>query len=98
MDGVLFGERSKSSTFYKKKALSLEQPKSSFSYNLERVKSVSLPYSSNILTTENNLSDNRDDIKEERLEDHNGFITPFWDSLRSQSGLAHQYQGTEETC
>lgn len=95
----LTSERPKSSLSTLQKSLSADKP-SSFSYKLERIKSISLPYSNNLVrpgsSTAISSHDRKDTILTQKNEEHNGIASPLWDSLRPRSGLPHQYQGTEE--
>ncbi|KAI4497164.1 hypothetical protein M0802_007648 [Mischocyttarus mexicanus] len=95
----LTSERPKSSLSMLQKSLSADKP-SSFSYKLERIKSISLPYSNNLVrpgsSTAISSHDRKDTILTQKNEEHNGIASPLWDSLRPRSGLPHQYQGTEE--
>ncbi|XP_015172858.1 PREDICTED: protein outspread isoform X3 [Polistes dominula] len=92
----LTSERPKSSLSTLQKSLSADKP-SSFSYKLERIKSISLPYSNNLVrpgsSTAISSHDRKDTILTQKNEEHNGIASPLWDSLRPRSGLPHQYQG-----
>lgn len=92
------GERPRSTLSTLQK--STQDKQAAFSYKLERVKSVSLPYSSNLVRPGNSSGVNSHDVKEvslgQKSQEHNGLASPLWDSLRPRSGLPHQYQGTEE--
>ncbi|XP_043274219.1 protein outspread isoform X2 [Venturia canescens] len=57
--------------------------KNNFSYKLERLRSISLPY-----TNSRQLN-----VKNEDNDNKNGMRSPLWDSLRPRTGLPHQYQG-----
>ncbi|XP_076627210.1 myosin phosphatase Rho interacting protein outspread isoform X2 [Colletes latitarsis] len=90
--------------------LTVERPKSSvstsqmtaadkpaaFSYKVERIKSVSLPYSSNLVRPGSSSGVPSHDRKEvslgQKSQERNGLASPLWDSLRPRSGLPHQYQ------
>ncbi|XP_053988582.1 protein outspread isoform X2 [Hylaeus volcanicus] len=90
--------------------LNVERPKSSvstslktatdkpaaFSYKVERIKSVSLPYSSNLVRPGSSSGVPSHDRKEvslgQKSQERNGLASPLWDSLRPRSGLPHQYQ------
>ncbi|XP_078044658.1 myosin phosphatase Rho interacting protein outspread isoform X3 [Augochlora pura] len=93
----LTGERAKSSsvaTLHKHPAA--DKP-AAFSYKLERIKSVSLPYSSNLVRPGSSSGVPSHDRKEvslgQKSQERNGLASPLWDSLRPRSGLPHQYQG-----
>ncbi|XP_046820645.1 protein outspread isoform X3 [Vespa crabro] len=92
----LTSERPKSSLSTLQKSLSADKP-SSFSYKLERIKSISLPYSNNLVrpgsSTAISSHDRKNTILTQKNEEHNGIASPLWDSLRPRSGLPHQYQG-----
>ncbi|XP_076183646.1 myosin phosphatase Rho interacting protein outspread isoform X2 [Ptiloglossa arizonensis] len=68
-----------------------------FSYKVERIKSVSLPYSSNLVRPGSSSGVPSHDRKEvslgQKSQERNGLASPLWDSLRPRSGLPHQYQG-----
>ncbi|XP_076382798.1 myosin phosphatase Rho interacting protein outspread isoform X3 [Megalopta genalis] len=92
----LTGERAKSSsvsTLHKHPAA--DKP-AAFSYKLERIKSVSLPYSSNLVRPGSSSGVPSHDRKEvslgQKSQERNGLASPLWDSLRPRSGLPHQYQ------
>ncbi|CAK9821946.1 Protein outspread [Anthophora retusa] len=92
------GERPRSSLSTLQKSTTDKQQQSAFSYKLERVKSVSLPYSSNIVRPGSSSGVPSLDRKEVSLgqksgQERNGLASPLWDSLRPRSGLPHQYQG-----
>ncbi|XP_017880653.1 protein outspread isoform X2 [Ceratina calcarata] len=95
------GERPRSSLSTLQKCNSLQsdnkqQAATAFSYKLERVKSVSLPYSGNIVRPGSSTGVPSHDRKEANLgqksQERNGLVSPLWDSLRPRSGLPHQYQ------
>ncbi|XP_076654466.1 myosin phosphatase Rho interacting protein outspread isoform X2 [Halictus rubicundus] len=90
-------ERAKSSsvsTLHKHPAA--DKPAAAFSYKLERIKSVSLPYSSNLVRPGSSSGVPAHDRKEvslgQKSQERNGLASPLWDSLRPRSGLPHQYQ------
>ncbi|XP_076233527.1 myosin phosphatase Rho interacting protein outspread isoform X1 [Calliopsis andreniformis] len=89
------GERARSSASTLQKALSAPD-KPAFSYKVERIKSVSLPYSSNLVRQGSSSGVPSHDSKEVSLgqkgQERNGLASPLWDSLRPRSGLPHQYQ------
>ncbi|XP_014212324.1 uncharacterized protein LOC106642148 isoform X2 [Copidosoma floridanum] len=96
VDGVLLSERPKSSANLKK-SLSADQTRSSFLYGFEKMKSVSLPYSSNILSSESNLVEKKDD-KQQKVTERNGLMTSIWNSFRPRSAvLSQQYHGDPTT-
>ncbi|XP_076227933.1 myosin phosphatase Rho interacting protein outspread isoform X3 [Nomia melanderi] len=93
------GERAKSSsvsTLHKHPAAD-KPAAAAFSYKLERIKSVSLPYSSNLVRPGSSSGVPSHDRKEvslgQKSQERNGLASPLWDSLRPRSGLPHQYQG-----
>lgn len=83
-------------------------PDKSFSYKVERIKSISLPYKNcNLVRASGGgngdgsssgvvLSQDINERVTQKNQERNGLATPLWDSLRTRSGLPHQYQGTEE--
>ncbi|XP_020282640.1 protein outspread isoform X2 [Pseudomyrmex gracilis] len=86
-----------SGTFQK----SADRPHSAFSYNLERVKSVSLPYSNSLTRPASSAGVASSHVEgkelpaslEQKGQERNGSLgSPLWDSLRPRSGLPHQYQ------
>ncbi|OAD60839.1 Protein outspread [Eufriesea mexicana] len=89
------GERPRSSLSTLQKSTPDKQ--AAFSYKLERVKSVSLPYSSNLVRPGSSSGVPSHDRKEvslgQKSQERNGLASPLWDSLRPRSGLPHQYQG-----
>ncbi|KAL6255893.1 hypothetical protein P5V15_013134 [Pogonomyrmex californicus] len=105
----LTGERSPKgasslSTALQKQSLSTDRSQSAFSYRLERVKSVSLPYSSSLARPASSVgvSGSHIDGKEPPAslgqKERNGNLgSSLWDSLRPRSGLPHQYQGGTAT-
>ncbi|XP_046620410.1 protein outspread isoform X1 [Neodiprion virginianus] len=98
-DSKLFSTRPKSSSSLQK-LLSSDKP-GPFSYKLERIKSISLPYSNDLMRQQGSSSnatkhDNKDttiNFAQSNQEHNNGLTSPLWDSLRPRSGLPHQYQG-----
>ncbi|XP_017767093.1 PREDICTED: protein outspread-like isoform X2 [Eufriesea mexicana] len=88
------GERPRSSLSTLQKSTPDKQ--AAFSYKLERVKSVSLPYSSNLVRPGSSSGVPSHDRKEvslgQKSQERNGLASPLWDSLRPRSGLPHQYQ------
>ncbi|XP_029033896.2 protein outspread isoform X2 [Osmia bicornis bicornis] len=93
----LTSERPKSSMSTLQKSTT-DKP-AAFSYKLERIKSVSLPYSSNLVSRPAGSSGGvqSHDRKEtaglgQKGQERNGLASPLWDSLRPRSGLPHQYQ------
>ncbi|XP_076674012.1 myosin phosphatase Rho interacting protein outspread isoform X2 [Andrena cerasifolii] len=95
----LAGERPRSSasTLQKATLSATDKPASAFSYKVERIKSVSLPYSSNLVRQGSSTGVPSHDSKEvslgQKSQERNGLASPLWDSLRPRSGLPHQYQG-----
>ncbi|XP_076279051.1 myosin phosphatase Rho interacting protein outspread isoform X2 [Lasioglossum baleicum] len=90
-------ERAKSSSVSTlHKHLAADKPAAAFSYKLERIKSVSLPYSSNLVRPGSSSGVPSHDRKEvslgQKSQERNGLASPLWDSLRPRSGLPHQYQ------
>ncbi|KYN36993.1 Protein outspread [Trachymyrmex septentrionalis] len=92
------------SSALQKQSLSADRPQSAFSYRLERVKSVSLPYSNNLArpASSTGVSGSHVDGKEQpaslgQKERNSNLGSSLWDSLRSRSGLPHQYQGGTTT-
>ncbi|EFN72300.1 Protein outspread [Camponotus floridanus] len=94
------------SNVLQKRSVSMDRPQSAFSYKLERVKSVSLPYSSSLITrpaSSASVSGSHFDGKEpvsleQKGQERNVRLgSPLWDSLRPRSGLPHQYQGGTTT-
>jgi len=81
-----------------------DRPQTAFSYRLERVKSVSLPYSSSLARPASSVGvpgshvDEKEANLEQKAQERNSSSmgSSLWDSLRSRSGLPHQYQGIEE--
>ncbi|XP_076387068.1 myosin phosphatase Rho interacting protein outspread isoform X2 [Megachile rotundata] len=92
----LTGERPKSSLSTLQK--STPDKPAAFSYKLERIKSVSLPYSSNLVRPGGNSGGVQSHDRKETAslgqkgQERNGLASPLWDSLRPRSGLPHQYQ------
>ncbi|XP_050473401.1 myosin phosphatase Rho interacting protein outspread isoform X2 [Bombus vancouverensis nearcticus] len=88
------GERPRSSLSTLQK--STQDKQAAFSYKLERVKSVSLPYSSNLVRPGSSSGVPSHDRKEvslgQKSQERNGLASPLWDSLRPRTGLPHQYQ------
>ncbi|KAL0120206.1 hypothetical protein PUN28_008096 [Cardiocondyla obscurior] len=87
------------SSALQKQSLSTDRPQSAFSYRLERVKSVSLPYSSSLARPASSAGisgsyvDGKDPPASLGQKERNGNLGPsLWDSLRPRSGLPHQYQ------
>ncbi|XP_032679665.1 protein outspread isoform X3 [Odontomachus brunneus] len=83
-----------------KRSLSQTNRPSAFSYKLERVKSVSLPYTSSLARSGSSSGapshDGKDSASlEQKGQERNGLGSPLWDSLRPRSGLPHQYQEGE---
>ncbi|KZC13253.1 Protein outspread [Dufourea novaeangliae] len=96
------GDRGKSSLSTLQKsvtaaAVAADRPAAAFSYKVERIKSVSLPYSSNLVRPGSSSGVPSHDRKEvslgQKCQERNGLASPLWDSLRPRSGLPHQYQG-----
>ncbi|XP_076755753.1 myosin phosphatase Rho interacting protein outspread isoform X2 [Xylocopa sonorina] len=89
-------ERPRGSLSTSQKSAQDKQQQATFSYRLERVKSVSLPYSSNLVRPGSSSGVPSHDRKEVSLgqkgQERNGLVSPLWDSLRPRSGLPHQYQ------
>ncbi|XP_018046849.1 PREDICTED: protein outspread isoform X1 [Atta colombica] len=86
------------SSALQKQSLSADRPQSAFSYRLERVKSVSLPYSNNLArpASSTGVSGSHVDGKEQPAnlgQKERNLGSSLWDSLRPRSGLPHQYQG-----
>ncbi|KAF3428826.1 hypothetical protein E2986_13304 [Frieseomelitta varia] len=94
------GERPRSSLSTLQKSTQDKQQAAAFSYKLERVKSVSLPYSSNLVRPGSSSGVPSHDRKEvslgQKSQERNGLASSLWDSLRPRTGLPHQYQGTED--
>lgn len=89
------------SSALQKRSLPQTDRPSAFSYKLERVKSVSLPYTSSLARPGGGPGASSHDGKEpasleQKGQERNGLGSSLWDSLRPRSGLPHQYQGTEE--
>lgn len=89
-----------SSALQKRPLPQVDRP-SAFSYKLERVKSVSLPYTSSLARPGGGPGASSHDGTEpanleQKGQERNGLGSSLWDSLRPRSGLPHQYQGTEE--
>ncbi|KOX68453.1 Protein outspread [Melipona quadrifasciata] len=91
------GERPRSSLSTLQKSTQDKQQAAAFSYKLERVKSVSLPYSSNLVRPGSSSGVPSHDRKEvslgQKSQERNGLASSLWDSLRPRTGLPHQYQG-----
>ncbi|KAK9310721.1 hypothetical protein QLX08_000040 [Tetragonisca angustula] len=90
------GERPRSSLSTLQKSTQDKQQAAAFSYKLERVKSVSLPYSSNMVRPGSSSGVPSHDRKEvslgQKSQERNGLASSLWDSLRPRTGLPHQYQ------
>ncbi|EZA59782.1 Protein outspread [Ooceraea biroi] len=79
-----------------------DRPQSAFSYRLERVKSVSLPYSSSLARPASSagvpgshVDEKQASLEQKGQERNNSNLgSSLWDSLRPRSGLPHQYQGS----
>ncbi|XP_026827895.1 protein outspread isoform X2 [Ooceraea biroi] len=77
-----------------------DRPQSAFSYRLERVKSVSLPYSSSLARPASSagvpgshVDEKQASLEQKGQERNNSNLgSSLWDSLRPRSGLPHQYQ------
>ncbi|XP_011881785.1 PREDICTED: uncharacterized protein LOC105569716 isoform X2 [Vollenhovia emeryi] len=92
------------SSALQKQSLSTDRPQSAFSYRLERVKSVSLPYSSSLARPASSAGvpgshvDGKEPPASLGQKERNGNLgSSLWDSLRPRSGLPHQYQGGTTT-
>ena len=73
-----------------------------FSYDLERIRSVSMPCTNSYLRTNVNQATAEREIRDTKTRnlsqdgERNGLNSTLWDSLRPRTGLPHQYQGTDD--